>query len=150
VKGILLIDHGSRRHAANDMLFAVAQLVETLAHGTAIVVPAHMEIAEPTVAQGFAECVRRGASEVVAVPYMLAPGRHVTYDIPALVAQAAEAFPEIPFTVASALGVHTGIARVVLERANANAPAPLQDSHTGYETASSSFTRASPTRAVHV
>lgn len=122
MKGILLIDHGSRRAEANTMLHDVARLVEELAHGAAIVVPAHMELAEPTIAQGFAECLARGADEIVAVPYMLAPGRHVTYDIPRLVAEAADAHPGVPFHVASALGVDAGLARVVLARAEVTSP----------------------------
>jgi sirohydrochlorin ferrochelatase len=118
MKGILLIDHGSRRAEANVMLYDVAHLVEILAKGTAVVCPAHMELAEPTVAQGFAACVARGAGEIVAVPYMLAPGRHVTYDIPALVTEAAALYPEVPYSVAPALGVEVGLARIVLARAN--------------------------------
>jgi sirohydrochlorin ferrochelatase len=121
MKGILLIDHGSRRAEANVMLHDVAHLVETLAEGAAVVCPAHMELAEPTVAQGFAACVARGADEIVAVPYMLAPGRHVTYDIPALVAEAAARYPEVPYSVAPALGVEVGLARIVLARANVSA-----------------------------
>jgi sirohydrochlorin ferrochelatase len=117
VNAILLIDHGSRRAEANAMLHDVARLVEQMANGAVIVCPAHMELAEPTVAQGFAHCLQRGASAVIAVPYMLAPGRHVTSDIPRLVAQAAEAAGSVPYTVAEALGVHSALARVVLERA---------------------------------
>ena len=50
MRAILLIDHGSRRHAANDMLHEVAALVESVAAGAVIVVPAHMELAEPSIA----------------------------------------------------------------------------------------------------
>jgi sirohydrochlorin ferrochelatase len=112
----LLIDHGSRREAANAMLHEVAALVEHVAGGGVIVVPAHMELAEPSIASGFAACVARGATEVIAVPYMLSPGRHSTEDIPALVAQAA-ARHTVPYSVAKALGVHRALAEVVLERA---------------------------------
>lgn len=99
------------------MLDDVARLVEQVAGGTVIVAPAHMELAEPTVAQGFAACVARGATEVVVVPYMLAPGRHVTFDIPELVAQAGLAHPDIGYRMAPPLGIHSHIAHVVLERA---------------------------------
>ena len=52
-----------------------------------------MELAEPSIAEGFADCVRAGATEVVAFPYMLSPGKHVTRDIPRLVAEAARGVP---------------------------------------------------------
>jgi sirohydrochlorin ferrochelatase len=116
MKAILLIDHGSRREAANAMLQDVAALAERLAGGTVIVCPAHMELAEPSIASGFTACVERGATEVVAVPYMLSPGRHSTEDIPRLVAAAA-AGHDVSYRVAVCLGVHTGLAQLVLERA---------------------------------
>jgi uroporphyrin-III C-methyltransferase len=114
---ILLIDHGSRLYEANAMLHDVAALVAETAGVDTIVQPAHMELAEPTIAQGFATCVERGAREIVAVPYMLSPGRHSTQDIPRLVAEAAAPFPNLEWRVADALGVDDRLAHLVLDRA---------------------------------
>lgn len=116
MRAILLIDHGSRRAESNEQLEQVAQMVAGLAGDGALVVASHMELAEPDVAAGFTECVRRGATEVVAVPYLLARGRHATEDIPRLVREAATAHPGVTFRVADALGVHPGLGAVVLER----------------------------------
>ena len=113
---ILLIDHGSRIAEANDMLDDVAALIASTSPDT-IVQPAHMELAEPTIAQGFATCVQRGAREVVAVPYMLSSGRHSTQDIPRFVGEAAAPFPHITWRVADALGVDDRLAHLVLDRA---------------------------------
>jgi sirohydrochlorin ferrochelatase len=77
---------------------------------------AHMEIAEPSVSQGFAACVDAGATEVVAFPYMLSPGKHSTRDIPRLVAEAAAAHPHVRYTVTGAFGVNEKLAEVVLEK----------------------------------
>src|SRR5688500_12291921 len=115
--GILLIDHGSRLHEANALLHDVAHLVETVSGGAVLVSPAHMELAEHAIEQGFADCVRRGATEVVAVPYMLSPGRHSTRDIPRLVAEAASRFPSASWRVSAPLGVDKRLAQVVLDRA---------------------------------
>jgi antibiotic biosynthesis monooxygenase (ABM) superfamily enzyme len=52
-----------------------------------------MELADPSIADGFAACVAAGATEVVAFPYMLTPGKHSVRDIPRLVAEAAARFP---------------------------------------------------------
>jgi len=116
MKAILLIDHGSRRHSANAMLHDVAALVESLSGEAVIVEPAHMELAEPSIEAGYAACVARGATEIVAVPYMLAPGRHSTEDIPRLVAVASSRYT-VPYRVAAPLGLHAGLAEIVLERA---------------------------------
>jgi len=117
MRAIVLVDHGSRRAEANALLHAVADLVVQSSSDPIIVAPAHMELAEPTIAQAFAACANRGATTIAVVPYMLAPGRHVTTDIPALAAEASQAHPTIPYHVTPPLGLHTSIAQIVLERA---------------------------------
>ena len=117
MKAILLIDHGSTRQEANEMLASVRDMVQQQAGSEILVCYAHMELAEPTIDQGIAECVSRGATEIIAFPYMLSPGKHATRDIPRLVAQAAEKFPGVTFSVTPAFGVHEKLGEVVLERA---------------------------------
>lgn len=117
MKAILLIDHGSRRKEANDMVFCMANLLQSLAGPEVIVRPSHMEIEEPTIAQGFASCVEAGATEVVAFPYMLSPGRHSIEHIPEMVAAAAAPFRAVSFHVTPAFGVHEKLAELILARA---------------------------------
>jgi sirohydrochlorin ferrochelatase len=114
---ILLIDHGSTRAEANAMLADVAALVQSMVGDGAVVRHAHMELAAPTIEEGFAQCVAAGAREVVAFPYMLSPGRHSTSDIPRMVAAAAARFPGVAFRVTPAFGVHEKLGEVILERA---------------------------------
>src|SRR5580704_9012085 len=117
MKAILIIDHGSTREEANAMLSGMADLVQQLVGTDVVVRYAHMELAEPSIAQGFADCVEAGADEVIAFPYMLSPGRHSTTDIPRLGAEAASGFPATTFRVTPAFGVHEMLAAVVLSRA---------------------------------
>ena len=117
MQAILLIDHGSRRTEANEMLDCMANLVQAMVGPDVIVRHAHMELAEPSIAAGFRACVEAGAREVVAFPYMLSPGRHSTGDIPDLVAAAAMRFPDVAWRVTGAFGVHEHLAEVILERA---------------------------------
>lgn len=124
MKAILLIDHGSVQPAANAMLADVAALVQRLAGPGVIVRYAHMELAEPTIAQGVAACASAGATELVAFPYMLSPGKHSTRDIPRMVGSAAAAFPGLTTTVTPAFGLHEKLAEVVLERARVPVSAP--------------------------
>ena len=126
--GLLLVDHGSRFQEANDMLADVATMVKRLA-GLDCVQYCHMELAEPTIAQGFAACVREGATAVVVHPYFLSPGRHSTNDIPRMVAKAAEGFPDVEYCVTEPLGVHPKIGEVVLERAGIALPAGASHDH---------------------
>jgi sirohydrochlorin ferrochelatase len=117
MKAILLIDHGSRRDAANEMMDCMANLVQAMAGADVVVRYAHMELAEPSISAGVRQCVEAGATELVVFPYMLSPGKHSTGDIPRLVAQAAAAYPALDIRVTSAFGVHERLAELILERA---------------------------------
>lgn len=119
---VLLVDHGSRRAQANALLDEVAALVKSRLGAQSIVEPAHMEIAGPTIAEGFARCVQQGATRVVVHPFMLAPGRHVIEDLPRLVAKAAAPYEGVTFAMAAPLGSHAGVVAAVIERCQAALP----------------------------
>lgn len=128
MKGILIIDHGSMKEAANQMLECVGELVQRMAGDGVVVRVAHMEIAAPTIADGFAACVAAGATEIVAFPYMLSPGKHSTRDIPRMVAEISAEHPGIPVQVTTAFGVNEQLAAVVLAKAGI-APAARVEPH---------------------
>ena len=125
MKSILLIDHGSVRPEANRMLECMANLVQAMVGDAVLVRYSHMELAEPSIAQGFAACVAGGATEVVAFPYMLSPGKHSTRDIPRLVGEAAAAHPDVAYTVTPAFGVHEKLAELIAIRAGVPVARPL-------------------------
>jgi sirohydrochlorin ferrochelatase len=125
MRSILIIDHGSMRSEANHMLSCVANLLQQMVGDGVIVRHAHMELAEPSIAQGFADCVNAGATEVIAFPYMLSPGKHVTRDVPRLVAEAATAFPQIAYRVTGAFGVHEKLGELIALRAGVELASPL-------------------------
>ena len=125
MKAILLIDHGSRRDAANEMMNCMANLVQVMAGPDVVVRYAHMELAAPTISDGVRACVESGATELIVFPYMLSPGKHSTGDIPRMVAEAAAAFPAIAVRVTSAFGVHEKLAEIVLARAGLPVAQPL-------------------------
>lgn len=123
MKGILIVDHGSQKREANDMLRCMANLIQTMAGSDVVVRYAHMELADPDIAAGFSSCVQGGATDLTVFPYMLSPGRHSTSDIPRMVADVARAFPHVSFSVTPAFGLHEKLAEVVLERAGISANA---------------------------
>ncbi|MEA2762608.1 MAG: sirohydrochlorin ferrochelatase [Gemmatimonadaceae bacterium] len=123
MKGILIVDHGSQKREANDMLRLMADLIQTMAGPDVVVRYAHMELAEPDIGAGFSSCVAGGSTDITVFPYMLSPGRHSTADIPRMVTNVAKAFPHVTFTVTPAFGLHEKLAEVVLERAGIGANA---------------------------
>jgi sirohydrochlorin ferrochelatase len=125
MKAILLIDHGSRRDAANEMMNCMANLVQAMAGPDVIVRYAHMELAEPSIAAGIEQCVASGARELIVFPYMLSPGRHSTGDIPRMVAEAMAPHPDVTVRVTSAFGVHEKLAELILGRAGLPVVLPM-------------------------
>lgn len=115
-KGLLLVDHGSAISESNELLQKIAEGINRK-RPDLIVHVAHMELARPTIAEGFAACAQSGAQEIVVHPYMLVPGRHATQDVPKLVREAADNHPGVKFRVTGPLGLHEKIWDVVLERA---------------------------------
>ena len=113
--GVILVDHGSRRDESNAMLLDVVRNF-TDATGFSIVEPAHMELAEPSIATAFARCVERGATTVVVFPYFLLPGRHWNEDIPRLAAEAARQHSGIRYLVTAPFGLHPLMAEVIRQR----------------------------------
>ncbi|MCR9197008.1 MAG: hypothetical protein NXI04_00025 [Planctomycetaceae bacterium] len=113
--GIVIVDHGSRRAASNEMLLvAVDNFLQ--ASDFDIVEPAHMELAQPDIATAFARCVERGAQRVIVFPYFLSPGRHWSEDIPNLVQAAAADFPQVEWLVTAPFGLHAGMSAIINDR----------------------------------
>lgn len=113
--GLIVVNHGSRRDESNAMLEQMVVQVAAVVPFD-IVEPAHMELAEPSIATAFDACVARGARTVVVSPYFLLPGRHWRQDIPALVEEAAARHPGVTYLVAAPFGLHPLMAEVVNAR----------------------------------
>ena len=116
MKAVLIVDHGSRAAEANESLAAMAELVRARLPEGVIVGIAHMEIAAPTIPEGFASLVSAGATEIVVVPYFLAPGRHSRSDIPRFVDEARKLHAGVAFAMTDPLGPHALLADLVVTR----------------------------------
>lgn len=112
--GLVVVDHGSRRSASNEMHERFVASLPT--DGYVSVQPAHMELAAPAIADAVDACVAAGARRVVVMPYFLLPGRHWDRDIPALCAQAADRHPGVEFLVTAPIGLHPLMREVVADR----------------------------------
>ena len=113
--GIVIVDHGSRRAASNEMLEQFVEMFAGLKTRYTIVEPAHMELAEPSIETAIGRCVARGARRVAVVPYFLSPGKHWKQDIPELT-RAAAARAGVPWVVTSPIGLTPMMADVIDSR----------------------------------
>ena len=113
--GILVVGHGSRRHEANE---DVCEATRKIARRGpfAFVEPAFLEIVSPTIAEGFATLVGRGARHVLIHPYFLSPGRHTRGDIPCAVHAAAGQHPGVTYQITEPLAAHDLVIDASIER----------------------------------
>jgi sirohydrochlorin ferrochelatase len=118
-RGIVIVDHGSRRAQSNEMLECLTGMfAKRFAEKYDIVEPAHMEIAEPSIGTAYERCVSRGAELIVVCPFFLGPGKHWTEDIPRLTAEAGARFPATQYHVAPTLGIDDLILDLIDKRAS--------------------------------
>ena len=115
-RAVLLVDHGSRRPAANTQLDELAAALRERLPTAVVVEVAHLELASPTISEGVDACVGAGAKEIVVHPWFLGPGRHTTHDIPRQVEQAVALHPGVTAHITPPLGLHPKLLDVVVER----------------------------------
>jgi sirohydrochlorin ferrochelatase len=119
MKALLVIAHGSRRVESNDEVrHLTTQLQMRAGSAYGDVRCAFLELAEPSIPQGIAQCIAQGAIEVVVLPYFLSAGRHVATDIPAEVAKAQSSHPHITIDIAPYLGRADGLLDAMLHLAS--------------------------------
>jgi sirohydrochlorin ferrochelatase len=114
--GLLLIAHGSRQEEANSDLHFLASELQGEGEYVAVVA-SFLELAQPNIDEGGAQCVAAGAKRVVLLPYFLSAGIHVRRDLTAARDRLATRFPEVEFRLAEPLGRHPLLTRLVTERA---------------------------------
>mmetsp|Transcript_2442 Transcript_2442/g.4351 ORF Transcript_2442/g.4351 Transcript_2442/m.4351 type:complete len:196 (-) Transcript_2442:21-608(-) len=125
---IVLVDHGSKRKEANQILDEMCAVLEQRAaqvlNGRTIISihPAHMELADPTIHDAIRDAVVNShATHVIVLPFFLSPGRHIQDDIPRMVTQAVSTLQsqgyQFTHELCQPLGVTTMLADVLLYRA---------------------------------
>lgn len=113
---VVVAAHGSRADAANlahrDLVAALAERVGLLA-----VLPAFLELAEPSIPDAIDTAVTAGAREVLVLPYFLHPGRHLVEDLPAIVADAQDRHPGVSFRLLGSFGADPAVVDLLAAQA---------------------------------
>lgn len=121
MRAVLYICHGSRVKAGQTAALAFIQ--KTMQQVDAPIQEAcFLELAEPSISQGIARCLERGATEIIAVPFLLLTAGHAKFDIPEAIEKAMIPYPGIPLYYGEPLGVHEGMIDVLINRMNETAP----------------------------
>jgi len=113
--GVLLIGHGSRADGANDGMHRVAERLRE--QGKYDVVEVGFMIRNfPSIEDGAAICVAKGARTVLLIPYFLHTGLHMIEDLPNAVPRLEKLHPGVRFTLGQPMGSHPALADIVADR----------------------------------
>ena len=116
MKAILYIGHGTRsKKGIGEALAFVQRVIAQI--DIPIQEVSFLELTAPSIAEGFAHCVERGAKEITVVPLFLLAAGHTKHDIPLLLSTLQEKYPHICIDVKDPFGVQEsmldGIAELV-------------------------------------
>ena len=118
MENIILIGHGSPKKDANNIELT-GRLLHSAIHPNCnnnCVKIAYLQFAEPGIADAIKECVLSGARRIVIHPYFLSSGMHVTKDIPEIIKEAKDMYPDREFIYTEPLGIHEKLVHVIMER----------------------------------
>ncbi|MEA2705114.1 MAG: sirohydrochlorin cobaltochelatase, partial [Actinomycetota bacterium] len=113
---LLLIGHGSRNPAATEEFDRLVQQL-TAAAPDLRVGAGFLELADPPIDAAVDRLVAEGATDVVAVPYVLFGAGHLKDDGPAVLARARARHPGVRFRLARDVGLHPAVLDVAEDRA---------------------------------
>jgi sirohydrochlorin cobaltochelatase len=102
-KGIILFGHGARNPEYIEPFKRIRALVAARQPDIPVEI-GFLELTQPPLEASIECLARRGVMHIKVVPIFFAPGRHVLKDLPQLLGNAADRFPEIEFEVASCVG----------------------------------------------
>jgi sirohydrochlorin ferrochelatase len=117
MKALLIIAHGSRRKESNEEVRRLAnRITENAGPAFNLVMSAFLEISSPQVDSAIADLADAGATEIKVFPYFLSAGTHVVNDVPRMIAEAREIYPDIHFEVLPHMGALQGISTLILSQ----------------------------------
>jgi len=112
--GLILMAHGSPLPGWQT---GVDQLARSLAAPGQFSRAAYLPPVRPSLSEVVRAAAAAGVRRLAVVPYFLAPGLHVTHDLPELVAAERRRYPRIEMTLAPCLEGHPALRTAVLARA---------------------------------
>lgn len=111
-EAVILLAHGSRvPEAGRDMERVADHLKEKYAHP--IVEICYLSRWGPHFPEVLEKCVHQGAKKIIVIPYFLHVGLHLLLDIPEMLQEEAQKFPEVRLILGKGLGFNEALVDLV-------------------------------------
>ena len=121
--GVILFAHGSRDPLWRLPIDAVAEdMTRRWPHMS--VACAFLELTTPDLATTVEALMMQGKTHLRIVPMFLGVGRHAREDLPQLVSELTEAYPQVQFELLPSIGEHPAMTRLMADIAANTASTP--------------------------
>ena len=115
MQAVLYIAHGSRiQEACNQARSFINKCIQQIS--VPIQEICFLELASPSIEEGFARCIEQGATKIAVVPVLLLSAGHAKKDIPNKLKEMNNRFPHVEISYGRPFGVHHKIVDVIMER----------------------------------
>lgn len=112
--GVILFAHGSRDPLWRLPLDAVAERMRAQQAHLPVAV-AFLELTEPDLPSTVEALMKQGVAHVRIVPMFLGVGRHAREDLPELVHNLTQAYPQMSFELLPAIGEHPAMTALMAD-----------------------------------
>ncbi len=114
MKAVVVVSHGSR---SSKTKAEIQGIIDELRQRSRVDIwgYAFLGIGHPNILDGIKVCVQKGATEIVVLLNFLNSGKHVDMDVPRLVNEAREKYPQIRFHITKPVGHHKRIVNLFSE-----------------------------------
>jgi len=121
---LILFAHGARDPEwANPMRRVQAAIRQRLA--SVPVELAFLEFMAPTLPECARQLIEQGAQKIVVLPMFIARGGHLKKEAPEMIEQLRSTYPEVEFSLGSAIGEHEMVVQAMAEAALDVAGVPI-------------------------
>ena len=115
MKALLIVAHGSRNQESVIEIETLVSTTKPLLEQYDIVEHAFLELAKPDIVSALEALVNYGATDIVILPYFLARGNHVKFDIPEEVDKLMQSKNDLRITTLPHLGANPGMSAFIAE-----------------------------------
>ncbi|HEO8420128.1 sirohydrochlorin chelatase [Niallia sp. FSL W8-0635] len=116
MEAVLYICHGSRvQEASAQAISFVKKCMETNGF-QGIQEYSFLELSEPSIEEGFRNCVEKGATIIHIIPVLLLTAAHAKKDIPEVLEKLSLEYPQVQIKYGKPIGVHPQMVKIVADK----------------------------------
>lgn len=118
MKAIIFIAHGSKKEKSNNEFIQLVEKISQKDKTYDLKSAAFLELALPDIQSTAISFINQGAKEIYFYPFFLNSGKHVQIDLPNIIIELKEKYPNLQFTLLEHFGKSEKIVDIILSDIN--------------------------------